>query len=177
MMRFVKSIVLFLALASLGQGCRSVLDRKEPAQTPFLRHVGDTAFDPKLDDPNFKVCSPERAQQYYAFDGMHYEGEKPKIEAHFRNRFKNKPKKGESGWLTIRFVVNCEGRTGWFRVKGVDRTYQPKKFDTAIEQQLLTLTKELNGWIVGKNEAGQAFDYYQYLTFKLEDGRLLEILP
>ena len=45
-----------------------------------------------------------------------------------------------------------------------------------ISEQLLNITKSLDGWVIGKHE-GKAYDYYQYLTFKIEDGELIEILP
>ena len=143
----------------------------------YLRQVGDTTFDPKVDDPNFKVCNESRAQQYYNFDkGLQYKGEKPALVAHFNSGFKPSPKNAETGFVTIRFIVNCEGKTGWFRVLGIDHDYKPKKFSAGLVNQLLTLTKQLDGWIVGEHNE-KIYDYYQYLTFKIENGRLIEIMP
>lgn len=167
--------ILLLFLCGLN-ACRR--HSVEPSSSnAYPRQVGDIAFDPKVDDPNFKVCNESRAQQYYNFDkGLLYKGEKPAIVAHFNNGFKPSQKSTETGFVTIRFIVNCEGKTGWFRVLGIDHDYKPKKFSAGLVNQLLTLTKQLNGWIVGEYN-GKTFDYYQYLTFKMENGRLIEIMP
>lgn len=169
-------ILLFLCLLFAFNACqRRSIDTNTP--NSYLRHVGDTTFDPKLDDPNFKLCNEHKAQQYYNFDkGLMYKGEKPALLAHFNKGFKPPKKSTETGFVTIRFIVNCEGKTGWFRVLGIDNAYQPKKFSAALVDQLLLLTKQLNGWLVGDYN-GKVYDYYQYLTFKIQNGQLVEILP
>ncbi len=58
----------------------------------------------------------------------------------------------------------------------MDFEYQPKTFSKKLTTELLTLTQNLNGWIVGMYE-NQAFDYYQHLIFKIEDGNITEIMP
>jgi len=144
----------------------------------YPEHVGDISFDDKLDDTNFKVCTNENnIPQYYNFGkGLQYTGEKIAIDKYFGENFKNKIQKNETGFLTIRFIVNCEGKTGRFRVEGMDSHYQVKKFDKELENQILKLTMQLDGWIAGELQ-GQKLDYYQYLTFKLEEGQLIEIMP
>ena len=54
--------------------------------------------------------------------------------------------------------------------------FEEWSFDKKLVDELLTLTKTLDGWVVGEYE-GQVFDYYQYLTFKIENGKLIEIMP
>ena len=78
--------------------------------------------------------------------------------------------------MTIRFIVNCQGQTGRFRVQGMSYKYNEKTFNKNLTSQLLSLTKQLDGWIIGEN-GGKKFDYYQYLTFKIEKGKLIEIMP
>lgn len=139
--------------------------------------IGDIEYDPMLDDPGFKVCNVEAVFQYYHFGkGVQFMGEKIKIAEYFDTRYDGKKFRGENGYLTIRFIVNCEGNTGRFRVQGMDFGYQPKTFSKKLTTQLLTLTQNLQGWIVGMYE-NQAFDYYQHLSFKIEDGNISEILP
>lgn len=142
-----------------------------------LREVGDIYFDEKFDDPNFKVCDESSIFQYYNFgNGLPYKGEKAGINQHFTHGFKAKFIKGESGFLTIRFIVNCEGKTGRFRIEGMDYDYKEKQISKNIVDKLLQLTKELDGWKIGDNGTNK-LDYYQYLTFKLENGKLIEIMP
>ncbi len=144
----------------------------------YPEHVGDISFDASLDDPGFKICSKENnIPQYYNLGkGLQYQGEKIAINKYFEINFKNRIQKNETGFLTIRFIVNCEGKTGRFRIEGMDNNYQTIKFDEGLENQILKLTKQMDGWMVGKLQ-GQKIDYYQYLTFKLNDGQLIEIMP
>jgi hypothetical protein len=58
----------------------------------------------------------------------------------------------------------------------MDMNYLPSKFDDTIVNQLLSITKSLDGWVLGEYK-GKNYDYYQYLTFKIINNKLIEILP
>jgi hypothetical protein len=169
MMKIIIIFILPMTLYSCGQ---------TPEKKPnYPLQVGDIYFNSKIDDSNFKLCDEDRVFQYYNFGkGLLYKGEKIKIYEHFKGGLNSKEQEEESGFLTIRFIVNCEGRTGRFRVQGMDNEYKEKEFNDNLTDQLLSLTKQLDGWIIGEYE-GKAYDYYQYLTFKIEKGKLIEILP
>jgi len=164
--------LIFILLTTL-YSCGQTQEKK----TDYPLQVGDIYFNSKVDDPNFKLCDEDRVFQYYNFGkGLLYKGEKIKLIEHFTNGLKVKEQKDETGFLTIRFIVNCEGKSGRYRVQGMDNDYKEKKFNENLTNKLLSLTKQLDGWIVGEYE-GKAYDYYQYLTFKIEKGKLIEIMP
>jgi hypothetical protein len=153
--------------------------QEQKAAEEYPLHVGDIAFDPKLDDPDFKLCGGDDAQvhQYYNFGkGVQYKGEKAAIDEYFRGGLITKGTNEDTGIITIRFIVNCEGNTGRFRVQGMDNNFKEKKFSSELTNHILTLTKKMNGWIIG-TDRGQVFNYYQYLSFKIEAGTLIEIMP
>jgi hypothetical protein len=161
-------LLLLLAIVS----CQNTHNQK----SAYPDHVGDIAFDKKIDDPSFKVCTTGRIPQYYEFGkSLQYRGEKPAIDKHFEILKQNQPT-AESGYITIRFIVNCEGKTGRYRIEEMNNGYQPMSFDRKLVRKALTLTKELSGWIIGGSPE-QPVDYYQYLTFKIEGGKLIEIMP
>jgi hypothetical protein len=164
--------LIFILLATL-YSCAQTPEKK----VSYPLQVGDIYFDSKIDDPDFKLCDENRVFQYYNFgNGLLYKGEKIKINEHFREGLKTKEQKNESGFLTIRFIVNCEGKTGRYRIQGMNNDYKEKAFNKNLTSQLLSLTKQLNGWIIGEYD-GKTYDYYQYLTFKIENGKLIEIMP
>lgn len=139
--------------------------------------VGDIIVDPELDDPAFSVCDEHDIYQYHNFsNGFQYQGEKYALEQKIRSGYATIKAAGETGLVRIRFVVNCQGESGRFRIMGMDDNYNPKVFDRAILDQLLGITKALDGWKI-QRENGAPKDYYQYLIFKLKDGELQEILP
>lgn len=151
-------------------------DEKQ-GEARYLSKVGDTEFLAETDGEEFQPCHPDLAFQYYNFDQTTgFEGEKIAIDRYFRENYKAENLRDESGYFTIRFIVNCEGKSGWFRTEAMDFSYQPTKFKSSISDQLLQLTRELDGWKVAMVEE-EKYDYYQYLTFKIENGQLIEILP
>jgi hypothetical protein len=169
-----KILIPLLLLVAIVVSCQP---KSNPDKTVYLAQVGDTSFDPEVDDPQFKICDTTTVQQYYNFGkGLQYKGEKTAITNHFKQKLKTKFQSGETGYITIRFIVNCEGKTGWFRMQSMDENYQEKEFDSDLVDNLLELTKQLDGWQVGTHEQSK-YDYYQYLTFKIENGNLVEIMP
>lgn len=149
---------------------------QQEATASYPPNVGDSQFDPTLDDKRFKVCNGQNVLQYYNFGkGVQFEGEKQKIDAHFAPMKKQKYG-DDSGFITIRFIVNCEGKTGRYWIQSMNNDYQPDEFDKSLITKLLSSTQSLEGWKVGEFD-GRRFDYYQHLIFKIENGRLIEIMP
>lgn len=172
----ISSVKQLLGLSVLLIVCLSCSRQTEEIKE-YPNQIGDISFDATVDDANFKICNPESIYQYYNFGkGLQYIGEKSKINEIFNSGFEGKEIDSETGFLTIRFVVNCEGKTGRFRVQGMDNDYKAREFDTNIVQELLRITKSLDGWVIGGGETNKV-DYYQYLTFKLLSGHLIEIMP
>lgn len=165
-------IWVVLVLASCGDSKNATSNMK----AEHLRHVGDIVADRNMDDPNFKACQEDRAAVHYNFDSPNlYEGEKPAIVRAFMDM--DLPKvKGSLGYVTVRFMVNCKGETGRFRVEQVDTDYKKKTFNTGISDAILATTKSLNGWIPATYD-GKVYDYYKYLTFKIIDNQIVDVLP
>lgn len=151
--------------------------QKDQSRSKYLRYVGDIEADANLDDPTFELCNDELfIKQYFNFSkGLQYEGEKLQIQEEFLSAY-NPIDIAESGWVRIRFVVNCKGESGRFRMISSDKEYKPRDFDRRISDQLLEITKSLDGWKPLPN-AENPEEYYQYLIFKIEKGNLIEIMP
>jgi len=141
----------------------------------YPAQVGDIAFDAKLDDPAFKVCDDRNVQQYYSFGkGFQYNGDKPQLKREVLKQWKKLS--DVNAMITIRFIVNCEGKSGRFRIQSMDDSYQLIVLSEKVNSQLIQLTRSLSGWIIGTNRE-RSFDYYQYLTFRVNNGNLIEITP
>lgn len=148
-------------------------------QSKYPRWIGDIGFDVKKDNSDFAPCNGnENIRQYFHLSGavFPFEGEKIALMNIFKKKYQS-IKVNETGWLVrIRFIVNCKGKTGRFRLISSNSNYKNFTFDERITNQLLNITKNLLGWKrYEKNNIG--YDYYQYLIFKIEKGHLIEILP
>jgi len=144
------------------------------------KDVGDISFDEQIDDVNFKLCNESKIKQYYVRRSSDtppsYKGEKRGLEKAILSSYDFPQSEKENGYVTIRFIVNCEGKTGRFRLEEMNFDYEPQKFDEEITNQLLEIVKDLSDWIPRKS-SGENLDFYQYLTFKIEKGQLTKILP
>ena len=143
----------------------------------YTKYVGDIVFDSTLDNKDFFLCNENNIIQYHNNSkGLEYEEEKPAINEAFKKDYKPIPDTSQNGSIRIRFVVNCKGQTDRFRMIGMDESYQSMQFNAAITDQLLKITKQLDGWIP-KSDGGKEVDYYQYLIFKINYGEIIEIMP
>ena len=144
-------------------------------------HVGDIDFDPMTDNSDFKICGP-RIFQYYNFEKGNFSLDKRIIRQHFVDKFKGiENGDDQNGAIIIRFIVNCEGETDRFRIFQIDTEMKETQFNEALTDQLLTLTRELKGWKPGEfqkiRDREGKFAFYQYLTFKIRSGEIVDILP
>ncbi|MDA9773731.1 hypothetical protein N9B82_02130 [Saprospiraceae bacterium] len=83
---------------------------------------------------------------------------------------------GQSGYLSIHFIINCKGEIGYFTVEQADLDYQPHQFSKVTIEHLMELTKKMHPWIPAKIWEENK-DSYAYLIYKLKDGKIIEILP
>ncbi|MGI9583651.1 hypothetical protein ACR1PO_20810 [Chryseobacterium sp. RRHN12] len=142
--------------------------------------VGDIEFDKRQDDPDFKKCGSEKwgrvsFQHYQGAKQFSYRGEKIAITEKLKKE-NIYSEKNINGYITVRFLVNCEGKTGLFRLRHMSPDLKDSVPDEELEKKLLQFTKSLGGWMP-KEIQGLKVDYYQYLTYKIENGKVSEVLP
>lgn len=82
----------------------------------------------------------------------------------------------ENGYLTFRFVINCKGEAGWFVTEQTGFDYQQKQFRSETVDHLYNLVSNLKTWRPVVLD-GQPGDAYFYLTFRLANGEITDILP
>lgn len=115
----------------------SLFAKSQPQKIATPGNVGDIVFDSLTDKRDFYLCHPDNIFQYYNF-GTTYKGEKYKLRKTLIERFSyQKEYEKVSGYMVIRFVVNCKGETDRFRVSQVDQKYNLAEFDTGLVEQIL----------------------------------------
>lgn len=170
------SFLLLAILFSILGSCQTV--KKANEKQKYLRWVGDIVQNDQIDELDFNVCNgDEQILQYFNLgEGPVYYGEKSKLLNTFKSEYKPVSGSNENGLIRIRFIVNCEGKAGRFRVLQSDYNFQEKEFDKEIISQLLSITKGIDSWVVLQRD-DVPVDYYMYLIFKVADGQLTDILP
>ncbi len=142
----------------------------------FPENVGDIPFDSLQDDPAFIVCNPKQVFQYYNTIS-YYKDHKKEIVQYLLANFRTQDSfQDQNGYLTVKFIINCHGNTGRFRLLEMDSSYQPTHFREGVSQQLLSLVKQLSGWQPAVYKQ-KVYDSYQYITFRIRNGKIIRISP
>lgn len=127
----------------------------------------------------FVVCNEDIIGQYY-YNGMgsQHEGGLNKVRQIFEKKVNISGKESDTGYIRIRFMINCEGETGRFSILEVDKDYAPTSFSHELVVQLFQFTRNLSSWELEKlPETGKTYDNYRHLSFKIQNGKVLDILP
>ena len=130
------------------------------------------------DNPNFQICGNELfIADYYNStpDGDYRYGKAALVDSILTNLDTEKLM-NQTGMLTFRFVVNCNGEAGRFIARGYDYNYQPYEFPDVTVNHLYDQLRRLKEWqqVVIRDEPSDA---YFYFTFKLFNGEITDILP
>lgn len=144
--------------------------------------IGDIEYVKSIDG-NFERCGTypsdpptSFSNSYYGNGGLKYNGEMYAIKKYVLQNYKSPRILNQTGLLTIRFLINCKGQSGMFRLHSNDLELNEFKFEDQITTQLLEIVQNLNAWEI-LNYQDKSYDYYQYLTFKIVDSEIKEIAP
>ncbi len=126
----------------------------------------------------FELCGHETfIADYYNStpDGDYLFGKAALVDSVLSNLDRGKMM-NQTGMLTFRFVVNCNGEAGRFIAEGYDLNYQPYEFPEVTVSHLYEQLRRLKEWqpVVIREEPTDA---YFYFTFKLNNGEITDILP
>ena len=124
---------------------------------------------------DFKLCFNKKYPYYNP--KLNYEGGFYEIKKHFFDNFKEIDGEGNTGIVRIQFQVNCLGKTGNYQIETYSNNFEKSVMANEITEQLIQLTKDLQKWIPAVNDNGESVDIHKFLAFKLEKGKLIDILP
>ncbi len=129
-------------------------------------------------DKDFEICNHEREIVDYYWsnpDARYINGKRAMLDTIYTNVDESKLI-GQNGRLVFRFVVNCEGDAGRFIAEGYDQNYQKVEYDTETVNHLFDVLQKLKKW--EPVLFGDEFqDAYFYITFTIENGEIVDILP
>ena len=155
---------------------------KAISKKSYPQAIGDINYNESLDG-DFLRCgtipgdTPNSfMNSYYGTGGLRYKGEMVAIKEHILAHYQSPKIKNQTGFITVRFLVNCKGTSGMFRVMSNDFDLVEFKFSEQITKQILQAVKTLKDWQPLAYH-GKTYDYYQYLTIKIIDSEIKEITP
>lgn len=124
---------------------------------------------------SFHLCGLGITKPYY-YTGLKYVGEIYQIEKEIRNKY-NRVYTNNNGIARVRFKVNCEGLIGDLYYEEYDMQYRPTELNDSIKLQLIDGVSNLSQWIPGTNDDGDPVNSHSFLSFRIMNGEIIEILP
>ncbi len=127
---------------------------------------------------NLKSNCPNYAIYYYSL-GCKYPKNSSSLLKDLQDFLKNKNNiYPGSGYITFRFKIDCEGRPNQkVKVSQTDTKYKICHFDKKLVNELYLFIKTLNEWKTGITRDGKVYSYLAFITFKMENGKIINIIP
>jgi hypothetical protein len=83
-----------------------------------------------------------------------------------------------SGYITFRFIVDCDGKPlPKTQVLQTDEKYAACHFNKNLVNELFAFFKTLDKWVIARSKAGYPYSYKAFLTFKIKNGKVINIIP
>jgi hypothetical protein len=124
-----------------------------------------------------QLCKPTYLPQYYSVKAKNQKSSY-QILKEWKAFYKNvEGVKLPTGYLTIRFFVNCKGEPCCFRFYELDHKYIKTSYPQQIKDQLTAFVQQLGGWKLATLEDKSPTNYYYYLTFKIQDNDFKTVAP
>ncbi len=124
---------------------------------------------------DFEVCNENYIIQYYNPQRATYSKGKNGLRTFIMSNYKNN-NYNDSGYLNIRFVINCKGEAGRYVIHENNLDLEPHDFNEDLVNQLFNLTTELKTW--NPNFTHDDFrDSHMYISYRIENGEITEIIP
>ena len=140
------------------------------------RFCKSTGFE--VADSSFYKCKKTYIRTYFQ-NNLGYEGDKPTIEDHFTEIFQKQYLETDDGYVTVLFIVNCEGKMGDFELQLCDKNFEKTDFSLNLIKDILQKTRTLNEWKIGVDpkDKSKKLDSRNHLLFKFNKGKLTALLP
>ncbi len=123
----------------------------------------------------FKRCSPGLPFGFYSSSTPAiYKENKGKFRKFIYANF-NENNFDDNGMLNLRFIINCNGEIGDVEVNELNRDFEKIDLNDLLVDQLKALSFRKDNW--NFNLIEKPLDYYMYLIFRIENGKVVDILP
>ena len=83
-----------------------------------------------------------------------------------------------SGYITFQFMIDCNGKKmKKTRVLQTDEKYNNYHFEKEFVEELYTFLNTMDKWKIFKINSGEILCYHAFITFKIKNGKAVNIIP
>ncbi|MCF2444257.1 hypothetical protein L0657_09840 [Dyadobacter sp. CY345] len=123
-------------------------------------------------------CAPPYQIFYYQVKAK-YPVSSALLLAESRNFIKSKERiNSGSGYVTFRFIIDCEGIMSRVLVQQTDENYKPFHFEKEFVNDLYSYLKTMRLWKTHlRVENLNNINYVAFVSFKIKNGEIINIIP
>jgi hypothetical protein len=172
-------LVIALSIAGLiGYSYYYYTKAYDTTNKPYKNYIGYVDQENALLNDTYQLCGDGYIQRTYNGAGLEaYSINK----GHFRDQLNKQnsfSQYQDSGYLNFRFLVNCEGNAGWFEVVEMNLDLEEQKLNSNLVNNLLEFTSQPEHWnILRYKKDNTPYNYYMYISYRIENGKVTEIIP
>jgi hypothetical protein len=125
------------------------------------------------------ILYPNYIPYYYSFN-VKYPLSSQTMVKNANDFLKTKGHFNENGYLTFKFMIDNEGQMNFVKYSQINQNYEPRVFDNDFVKNLCSFLKTLKNWEKAQYEYEKnktPISYVSYISFKIEDGKVINIIP
>lgn len=123
------------------------------------------------------IC-PNYNAYYYQVGGKYPENPASVLKELKAFRQNNNNVYSGSGYITFRFTVDCEGKVMQkVQVMQTDDQYRLYHFDRKLVHELFSFFNTMKKWKLATTKQGAPLSYIAFIAFKIENGKVVNIIP
>jgi hypothetical protein len=143
---------------------------------PYKNYIGFIDQDKALLNDKYELCDDGRLYHTYSSASLKaYSGTKKQFRAALAQAYSG-DSYSDSGYLNFRFLVNCDGNAGWFETIEMNLDLEESSLNPQMVDSLFTFTADPKNWNPLEFSDGPS-NYYMYISYRIENGKVVEIIP
>jgi hypothetical protein len=173
---FVLGVVVILIVGSLIVLYFYMNAKPLVNEEKYPHYIGYINQEEALLNKAYTLCNKDTIYKvHHGAPKEAFQGSKKRFRETILSAYKNK-EYSDSGYLNFRFLVSCEGNAGWFEIIEMNLDLEETTLNDDMVNQLLTHTADPKHWAIYTND-NIPRDYYMYISYRIENGEITEILP
>jgi hypothetical protein len=129
-----------------------------------------------LNQKPLDIAHESYIQPYYRVN-TYYGGGLRKLKAQFFECYNIHGEYDFCGYISFNFIVSANGRIGRIRSEEFNFKYEIAKPPAPIVKAIFKALLKLEDWIPGKDVHGMNVSSLKFLTFRIADGMIQDIMP
>lgn len=166
-------VILIFGLVALGYLYYQTKGKYPVDKEKYPQYIGKIDTSKEINTDGFEFCGRGRIRGYYhSAAPTIYKGSKLAFRKMIQSNFNNN-QYTDQGYLSLRFNINCDGKTGNVIITELNPDLEKTTLNQDLVSELYELSIKEENW----QTTGEDLNYYMYLLFKIENGKVTEILP